>query len=150
MQCASGHKRPTIFMPILSIMKIEPAALKSLHCFAPLTENELQQLSEATIVQNYRKGDYLIREGGLNHFLFFIAHGSVHIKSYGVTIAELSSGDLIGEVSIAGLGAPIADVKASESVITYKFPIETIHKISATNHLFASHLHSQAMGRVLR
>ena len=137
-------------MPILSVMNIEPSALKSLHCFAQLTNNELQQLSEATVVQDYRKGDYLIREGGLNHFLFFIVHGSVHIKSYGVTIAELSSGDLIGEVSIAGLGAPIADVTASGPVLTYKFPIGIIQQISATNSLFAAHLHSQAMGRVLQ
>ncbi len=131
-------------------MPIKPEDLKSLHCFAPLTHSELQQLCDSTVIQDYRKGDYLIREGGLNHFLFFIARGSVHIKSYGVTIAELSSGDLIGEVSIAGLGAPIADVTARGPVLTYKFPIETIHKISSSNRLFASHLHSQAMGRVLR
>jgi len=131
-------------------MNIEPSDLKSLHCFEPLTDSELQQLCDAAIIQDYRKGDYLIREGGLNHYLFFIANGSVHIKSYGVTIAKLTSGDLIGEVSIAGLGAPIADVKASGTVMTYKFPIETINKITASNQIFASHLHSQAMGRVLR
>jgi len=131
-------------------MRIEPSGLKSLHCFEPLSDSELQQLCDSTIVQGYRKGDYLIREGGLNHFLFFIARGSVHIKSYGVTIAKLTSGDLIGEVSIAGLGAPIADVTASGPVLTYKFPIKTIHKITSTNRLFASHLHSQAMGRVFQ
>lgn len=131
-------------------MNIEPSALKSLHCFAPLTDSELEQLCEATVIQDYRKGEYLIREGGLNHFLFFIASGSVRIKSYGVTIAKLASGDLIGEVSAAGLGAPIADVTANEPVITYKFPIDTISKITASNKMFASHLHSQAMGRVLR
>ena len=131
-------------------MNISPSDLKSLHCFAPLTDSELQQLCDAAIIQDYRKGDYLIREGGLNHYLFFIANGSVHIKSYGVTVAKLTSGDLIGEVSIAGLGAPIADVRASGTVMTYKFPIETINKITASNQIFASHLHSQAMGRVLR
>ena len=131
-------------------MTTEPSVLKSLCCFEPLSESELQQLCDSTIIQDYHKGDYLIREGRLNHFLFFIASGSVHIKSYGVTIAELTSGDLIGEVSIAGLGAPIADVTAISPVLTYKFPIETIQKISSSNRLFASRLHSQAMGRVLQ
>ena len=136
-------------MPILPPMHIEPSTLKSLYCFAPLTDGELQQLCEATVIQDYRKGEHLIREGGMNHFLFFIASGSVRIKSYGVTIAKLASGDLVGEVSVAGLGAPIADVTANEPVVTYKFPIETINKITASNQMFAAHLHSQAMGRVL-
>lgn len=131
-------------------MNIEPSALKALHCFAPLTDDELQQICETTIIQDYRKGEFLIREGSMNHFLFFIASGSVQIKSYGVTIGRLSSGDLIGEVSVAGLGTPIADVTAEGSVVTFKFPIDTISKISASNQMFASHLHSQAMGRVLR
>ena len=93
-------------------MNIEPSALKLLPCFAPLTDSELQQLSEATVIQDYRKGEYLIREGAMNHFLFFVVSGSVRIQSYGVTVAKLTSGDLIGEVSVAGLGAPIADVTA--------------------------------------
>ena len=69
----------------------------------------------------------------MNHFLFFIASGSVRIKSHGITIAKLTSGDLIGEVSAAGLGAPIADVTANESVVTYKFPIDIISKITESN-----------------
>jgi len=146
----SQSQAPAPWFAYDALMNIEPDDLKSLPCFEPLTEGELQQLCDSIIIQEYRKGDYLIREGGVNHFLFFIASGSVHIKSYGVTIAKLTSGDLIGEVSIAGLGAPIADVTASSSVHTYKFPVETIQKISSSNHLFASHLHSQAMGRVLR
>lgn len=140
----------TFCMSILPAMNLEPSVLKSLPLFLALTDNELQQLCDATIIEPYRKGEYLIREGAINHFLFFLVSGSVRIQSYGIRITRLTSGNLIGEVSIAGISAPIADVIAREEILTYKFPINIISKIAASNATFASDLYSQAMGRVLR
>lgn len=131
-------------------MAIRTSDLKSQKLFACLNEEELQQVCDSAVLQNYSKGELLIREGSLNHFLFFITKGSVHIKSYGVKVAKLSSGSLIGEVSAAGVGSPIADVIASGSVTAYKFPVETINKIAAKNESFSTYLHNKAMARVLR
>lgn len=131
-------------------MSIRISDLKSQKLFASLNEEELQQICDSGVIKNYSKGEFLIKEGSLNHFLFFITKGSVHIKSYGVKVAKLSSGSLIGEVSAAGLGSPIADVIASSPVTAYKFPIETVNKIAASNESFGTYLHNKAMARVLR
>ncbi|MDX8404462.1 MAG: cyclic nucleotide-binding domain-containing protein [Mariprofundaceae bacterium] len=131
-------------------MTIRVSDLKSQKLFASLNKEELQQICDGSVIQNYHKGEFLIREGSLNHFLFFITKGSVHVKSYGVKVAKLSSGSLIGEVSAAGLGSPIADVIASGPVTAYKFPVETINNIVAGNESFGIYLHNKAMARVLR
>jgi len=131
-------------------MTIRVSDLKSQKIFSYLNEEELQHLCDSGLVQNYNKGEFLIREGSLNHFLFFIAKGTVHIKSYGVRVAKLSSGSLIGEVSVTGLGSPIADVIATGPVSTFKFSIEIINKIAAKNKTFATYLHDKAMATVLR
>ena len=131
-------------------MKIQKSDLKSQSLFAALNDEELQQICDAGAIQEYHKGEYLIREGSLNHFLFYIAKGSVHIKSYGVKIARLSSGSLMGEVSAAGLDSPIADVIATGDVTAYKFPIDIINRIATKNSAFAEHLRNQAMSRILR
>ncbi len=131
-------------------MTIRISDLKSQKLFASLNEEELQQICDSSVIQNYHKGEFLIREGSLNHFLFFIAKGSVYIKSYGVKVAKLSSGSMVGEVSTVGLDSPIADVIATGPVTAYKFPVEIISKIAAGNETFATSLHDKAMARVLR
>jgi signal-transduction protein with cAMP-binding, CBS, and nucleotidyltransferase domain len=131
-------------------MTIRAAELKSQNLFASLSGEELQNICDHGVVQEYHKGQFLIKEASLNHFLFFIVKGSVHIKSYGVKVATLSNGDLIGEVSAAGLGSTIADVIAAGSVTAYRFPIEIIHETLKHNETFAAYLHDKAMARVLR
>lgn len=130
-------------------MSIHISDLQAQKLFSALTENELQQLCDSGVLQNYNKNERLIREGAMNHFLFLITNGSVHIKSYGVKVAKLTSGSLIGEVSAAGLGAPIADVIASGAVSAFKFPVEAINKIARSNPAFEQRLHEEAMSRVL-
>jgi signal-transduction protein with cAMP-binding, CBS, and nucleotidyltransferase domain len=131
-------------------MNITTKLLRSQTAFSVLSESELQQICDAGTIQQYSKGEYLIREGSMNHSLFLITSGSVHIKSYGVKVAKVSSGNLIGEVSAAGLSAPIADVTAADSVTAFKFPVEVIHKLATVNPTFEAHLHDIAMSRVLR
>lgn len=130
-------------------MSIQLSELKKQKLFAALNENELKQICDAGTLQKYSSGERLIREGSINHFLFLIANGAVHIKSYGVKVAKLSAGSLIGEVSAAGLGAPIADVAASGSVSAFKIPFDIINSIASRNPEFAKSLHEEAMSRVL-
>lgn len=131
-------------------MTIRLSDLQTQKLFSALTPDELQQICDAGIIQSYQKGEHLIREGSLNHFLFFIAKGAVHIKSYGVKLAKLSAGHLLGEISAAGLGTPIADVVATGPVTAYKFPADVINRIATSNQAFGATLHDEAMARVLR
>ena len=131
-------------------MSVGSEEIKGHPCFAELDAAEVQLLCDAANMQMYRKGEYLIREGGTNHHLFLIIEGSVQIKSYGVKIAKLSSGNLLGEVSTTGMGQPIADVVAANAVTVYKFPVSEINKIAAKNPSFATCLHHRAMDRVLQ
>ena len=131
-------------------MSIPISLLKSQPAFSILNSTELQKICDAGSIQTYKKGELLIREGSMNHFLYLITSGSVHIKSYGVKVAKVTSGNLIGEVSAAGLGTPIADVAAADSVTAFKFPVEIVHRLASANPVFEAHLHDIAMSRVLR
>lgn len=130
-------------------MSIQLSELKKQRLFASLEESELKLICEAGTLQKYSRGERLIREGSMNHFLFLIANGTVHVMSYGVKVAKLSAGSLIGEVSAAGLSAPIADVAASSAVSAFKIPFDIINSIAASNAEFAKTLHEEAMSRVL-
>jgi len=123
--------------------------LKSQPIFEVLSDEELQQLCDAGVKHSYNKGEVLIREGGMNHYLFFLVKGDVEVKSYGVKVARLSAGEMIGEVSAAGLGAPIADVIATSAVTVYKFSVDLIQRIAHANDAFSQHLQNRAMARVL-
>ncbi len=130
-------------------MSIQLSDLKSQPLFEVLNEEELQQLCDAGVKQSYNKGEILIKEGGMNHYLFYLTNGNVEVRSYGVKIAKLSAGEMIGEVSAAGLGTPIADVIAAGSVTVYKFSVDLIQRISIANEAFGNHLQNRAMARVL-
>ena len=131
-------------------MSVGSEEIKGHPCFAELDAAEIQLLCDAANTQTYRKGEFLIREGAVNHHLFLMIEGLVHIKSYGVKIAKLSAGSLLGEVSTTGIGQPIADVVAATEVTVCKFPVSEINKIAAKNQSFATCLHDRAMDRVLQ
>jgi len=129
-------------------------SLQSQVIFKPLSETQLQTLCESALVKNFAVGDMLIKEGISNGFLYLIIEGRVKIKSYGIKVASVSAGNLIGEIAAAGLGSAsadsaTADVIAAEESKVFCFPMNTIRTLSQANENFAQALHDSAMSRLL-
>jgi len=130
-------------------MKATASELKSIPVFSVLSDDELEQLCEQSEVRNYVDGEKLIREGEHNPYLFIIRNGTVKILSYGVEVAKLKSGSLVGEVSTAGLSSPIADVVAAGSVSAIIFPAELISSVAIEHDEFGERIRDTAMSRIL-
>lgn len=130
-------------------MKATVSELKSLPIFTVLPDEKLDELCALSEIETYTDGNKLIREGEHNPYLFIIRDGKVRILSYGVEVARLKSGSLVGEVSTAGLSSPIADVVAAGPVTAIRFPAETISAVAMEFDEFGERIRDTAMSRIL-
>ncbi|HXH71612.1 MAG TPA: cyclic nucleotide-binding domain-containing protein [Mariprofundaceae bacterium] len=130
-------------------MKATVSELKSFPIFTVLSDAELEKLCQQSEVHAYADGEKLIREGEHNPYLFILRQGTVKILSYGVEVARLKDGSLVGEVSTAGLSSPIADVVAVGSVSAIVFPAEVVSSVAIEHDEFGERIRDTAMSRIL-
>lgn len=130
-------------------MKATVSELKTFPIFTVLADADLESLCEQSDVKSYADGEKLIREGQHNPFLFIIRKGTVKVLSYGVEVARLKDGSLVGEVSTAGLSSPIADVVAVGSVSAILFPAEVVSTVAIEHDEFGERIRDTAMSRIL-
>lgn len=123
--------------------------LKAQTIFTQLNDLELQQLCDSASIESFKKGQFLIHEGMQNHCLHLIVEGQVDVRSYGISIAKLGQGSLLGEVSVAGLSAATADVIAISKAKTICLPFKSILELEKSKPSFAAMLHDTAMSRLL-
>jgi len=130
-------------------MKATVSELQAFPIFAVLPDEKLEELCKQSELRTYVDGDKLIREGEHNPYLFILRDGSVRVLSYGVEVARLESGSVVGEVSTAGLSSPIADVVASGTVTAIVFPSEVISTCAIEFDEFGERIRDTAMSRIL-
>ncbi|MDX8388474.1 MAG: cyclic nucleotide-binding domain-containing protein [Ghiorsea sp.] len=123
--------------------------VRSIAIFKALSEQELLAVYDVSRLEQFQKGQLLIREGIANYSLYYLISGKVEVESYGVRVATVGAGGSLGEVSVAGLEVATADVVAIGSVSTLAIPIKVIKEIAEKNHLFFEQLHDSAMSRLL-
>ncbi len=78
--------------------------LKNVEFFNTLNDDEIQMLNQACVLESYEADQIVIREGDLKEKFYIILNGSVSIIKgrqgrNQSTLAELSTGDLFGELS---------------------------------------------------
>jgi small-conductance mechanosensitive channel len=78
--------------------------LSRVSIFAPLSDEELEQLAKASTSRIYTRGESIVRKGREGKSMFVIIRGSVKVqvpeKSYMKTLGTLGPNDFFGEMSL--------------------------------------------------
>src|SRR3954470_12871267 len=87
--------------------------------FADLSERDLEQLAQVAVPRTYEAGEAVFREGDSGDTCYIVREGSVrvtrrHSDGRSITLAELRSGDIFGELAMFGGETRSATVEALE------------------------------------
>jgi CRP-like cAMP-binding protein len=90
--------------------------LTALPVFDGLPEEELKRIATFADEQSASEGTTLVREGDFSDRVAVIEEGTVEVRQDGNVVANLSTGDVFGEVGVLGKTMRNADVIATSSV----------------------------------
>jgi len=98
--------------------------------FKDIRYYDLKLLAKSTIIKNFTKDTYVIKQGGVGDTLFVLMKGKVSVEVDGKQIRTLDDKDYFGDVAIMGNIKRPASIKATEDL-----KILTISKIDFQNFL---------------
>jgi CRP/FNR family transcriptional regulator, cyclic AMP receptor protein len=79
---------------------MDPARLKKIPVFADLSEDELRNVAQLAAEVSVEAGKELVREGDYSYDVLAIEEGTARVERHGRTVAELSPGDVVGEMGV--------------------------------------------------
>jgi CRP/FNR family transcriptional regulator, cyclic AMP receptor protein len=130
-------------------MDTRGAALAQVPLFSQLAKRHVRVLARASSLVNYRKGEAVITEGSPGSELFVVLDGKVKIVRNHRTIARMSAGDVVGEISVLDPGPRTADVIAETPARCLRLPGPEFRAAVRAGPALAGSL-LQALGRRLR
>jgi CRP/FNR family cyclic AMP-dependent transcriptional regulator len=110
--------------------------LRGIDLFDGLSEAELEEVITICRPGSLQKGDVLIREGEPGDELFIIHQGVVEVLVSGSAepLIHLSTGQIIGEMSLIDRGVRSATVRAvHEPTMVYAIRYEDFHRLCNSN-----------------
>ena len=132
--------------PITTIGKLRPTVkenlpkLQKFDFFSFMDTNEFEEFSSIGKTLKYGKEEYILKEGDTATGLYVILKGKVLINKKGKTLAELNTGDVLGEISLIK-DAPIsADCICATETIVYFVEKELIYQHLKNHHTFLTKL----------
>jgi CRP/FNR family cyclic AMP-dependent transcriptional regulator len=109
---------------------MDPARLTAIPIFSDLSDEEAKRLAAFATETSAAEGQMLMKEGDYSVELIAIEEGTANVIQGGKTIAELSSGDLIGEMGLLERRPRSADVVASSPMRLIKLTHWEIRRMS--------------------
>ena len=96
---------------------------KVLYMLGSLSDEDIEWMARAGRRLDVTDGHVLVRQGEPSDFLYVVIEGcvSVHVEGVG-TVAELGSGEVIGEISFVDSAPPSATVSARGRCIALGLP----------------------------
>ena len=116
-------------MALRSNAKIE--LLKSVPLFAGCSKAELRRLASIADEIDLREGTVLTREGRIAHEFFVLIEGTVRVTKANRKVADLGSGDWLGEIALLTRAPRTATVTARHRCARWSSPIASSGSWSA-------------------
>ena len=98
-------------------MYVDPQQLAKAPLFEGLGSYALEEIAERSVKSFVRPGFRLVAAGEPGFSFSVILSGSADVKVNGETIATLGTGDVFGEMALAGGGTRNADVVAKSEMV---------------------------------
>jgi small-conductance mechanosensitive channel/CRP-like cAMP-binding protein len=105
--------------------------LRSTELFRGLGDVEVETLSKEVFIHRYGTGEILLREGDVGDHFFLILEGTCAVvvtssQGTSISVAAVTSGDIVGEMALLA-GAPrTATVRASSEVVAARIGKESL------------------------
>ena len=100
--------------------------------FESFNEEEIQEVVEAAVWQEFDKDDEIIQEGDVDDSFFIIVSGRVAVRKGGTDLDILSAGSCFGEMGFVGGTKRTATIVAKSAVSVMKVTGSSIEKASVT------------------
>lgn len=105
-------------------------SLRRLHFFNTFSDEEIDEILNASTMTTFAPGETLIKEGEVDNALFIIALGSADVLKGGKLITRLDKGDCIGEVGFLNAARRTATVVAANRVLALKVNATLMDQVS--------------------
>jgi len=111
---------------------------KVLYILGVLEDSDLQWLIDVGEVRNLPKGTEIVSEGGELDSLFVVLEGDLRVSKGNRAIASLSTGEVVGEMSLLDSRPPTATVTSETPAIVFAVPKKTLRaKLERDTHFAA-------------
>jgi len=114
---------------------------KVLYILGELEDSDLQWLVDAGTLRNLAPRTSIIEEGGAIESLFIVVNGELEVRKGGRAVARLSTGEVVGEMSLLDSRPPTATVTSVGEVLVYSVPQTALRKKLADDPGFGSRFH---------
>lgn len=104
--------------------------LTRLHFFNTFSDEEIDEILDASSMNTYAAGQTLIEEGALENALFIIAVGRAEVRKAGKRLHTLEKGDCAGEIGFLSAARRSASVVAETQVMALKVNATLMDKVS--------------------
>lgn len=81
-------------------IQLQRDILTRMPLFRTLSDREILRLLQVTVIQAYRDGEVIIREGDIGEDLFIVLAGEVKVKKGDTDLARLAPGEHFGEMAL--------------------------------------------------
>lgn len=119
------------------IVNVRTERLSQVSIFAPLSDEETEQLAGASTSRVYAPGEAIVRKGKEGNSMFVILRGSVKVQiaenSYQKTIGKLGANDFFGEMSLLTGEPRTASVIAEEETEVLQIKKDALKPIFENN-----------------
>lgn len=105
--------------------------LKSIPLFEDLKDEHIEIIANSVVRRTIERDEILMKKGELAESFVIVTRGRFEVSNANTVFAEISSGELIGEIAFFAGGDRIANVKATRSAEVVSFDKETYKKLTA-------------------
>jgi len=119
---------------------VDPARLKKIPVFADLSVEELDHIAALAAEVSVPEGKELVREGDYSYDVLAIEEGTARVDRHGEHIAELSSGDVFGEMGVLKREQRNATVVATSPMLLVTLTSWDIRRLQKTAPKAVEHL----------
>ena len=117
--------------PVNKGAEIDPASLKDVPLFAGSSRRVRKIVAQHTDEVELTAGKEIVSEGALAYELFVIVDGTAEVFEGGTKIAELGSGDVVGEIGVLKTHKRTATVIATspiKALVMYGPELTALHE----------------------
>ena len=111
---------------------------KVLYILGVLQDSDMQWLIDSGQTRNLPIGTEIIREGVPVDSLFIVLEGDLRVSKGDVEIATLSTGEVVGEMSLLDSRPPSATVTTTTNATVFAVPRETLRSKLDRDTVFAA------------
>jgi serine/threonine protein kinase len=105
-------------------------SIRRLHFFSGFSDDEVDEILNASTMATYSPGDTLIREGEVDNAFYIIAVGAADVLKGGKLINRLERGDCVGEIGFLSATRRTATVTATTSLLALKINAGLMDQVS--------------------